>query len=488
MAPGSLRDYDRKRNFERTPEPAGGKPARGRAKQLRFVVQEHHATRLHWDFRLERDGVLVSWAVPKGIPEDPRRNHLAVHVEDHPLLYIDFAGQIPEGNYGAGRVSVWDHGTYETHKWQVGPEHPKQEVQVTLHGARLEGRYALFQTRGKDWMIHRMDPPQDPDWEPMPARVEPMAAKLARGLPADQSRYGFEFKWDGVRAVAYSQGGTLVLLSRSGEDITRRYPEVRGLADQLGSHAAVLDGEIVAFDGRRPSFEKLQGRMGLNGDAEVRRAMREVPVVYLVFDVLYLDGRSTIRLPYRERRARLEALGIAGGAWQVPPWSPGDGEAMLAASETNRFEGVMAKRLDSVYEPGRRSDAWLKVKNHARQELVIGGWLEGQGRRQGVPGAILVGYYDNGELVYAGKVGTGFTEKELTRLSDRFKALARDGNPFSAGAKPPRAAHFVEPVLVCEVEFNEWTRAGQLRAPSYQGLREDKPASAVVRERPVELS
>ncbi len=487
---GKLREYQRKRQFERTPEPAGGPgkaAGRRRVKLPRFVVQEHHATRLHWDFRLERDGVLVSWAVPKGVPADPKENHLAVHVEDHPLDYIDFEGEIPQGNYGAGRVMVWDEGTYEEIKWWMGPDHPKQEVQVALHGRRLQGRYTLFQTRGKDWMIHRMDPPQDPGREPMPDRLLPMTAKLEKGLPPEPRRFGYEFKWDGVRGIVYSAGGTLRIQSRNLEDITGRYPEVRPLSEALGSHEVVLDGEIVALDGSgRPSFEQLQQRMGLNQDNEIRRKMREVPVVYLIFDVLYLDGHSLMPLPYRERRQALDGLGLAGPAWQVPPWIEGDGAAMLEASAAQRLEGIMAKRLDSSYEPGRRSDAWLKIKNHARQEFVIGGWLPGQGRREGRAGAILVGYYDGADFVYAGKVGTGFTEKMLDDLARRLEPLARDGSPFTAGGKPERAARFVQPRLVCEVEFSEWTKAGQLRAPSFKGLRDDKDPRQVVREAPID--
>lgn len=478
-----LREYARKRDFGQTPEP-GAAPARAPRKKLpRFVVQEHHASRLHWDFRLERAGVLVSWAVPKGIPPDPARNHLAVHVEDHPIAYIDFAGEIPRGNYGAGAVTIWDSGTYETHKWQMGPEAPRQEVMVTLHGSRVRGRYVLFQTRDRDWMMHRMDPPQDPGREAMPEHVAPMMARLASALPAQPERYGYEFKWDGIRAVVFSAGGTLRVQTRTLEDVTRRYPELRPLSESLGSHEVVLDGEIVALDGAgRPSFEQLQQRMGLTQESEVRRRMREVPVVFMAFDLLYLDGRSLLALPYQERRARLDALQLAGPAWQVPPWIEGDGRAMLAASAAQRLEGVMAKLLGSPYEAGRRSEAWLKIKNHQRQEFVIGGWLEGQGRRQGVPGALLLGYHDGDKLLYAGKVGTGFTEKMLVELAGRLALRVQPHSPFTAGGSPPRGASFVTPDLVCEVEFNEWTKGGQLRAPSYKGLRTDKEARQVVRE------
>jgi len=474
-----LDQYRKKRDFERTPEPPPDRPKARKQKLPRFVVQEHHATSLHWDFRLERDGVLVSWAVPKGIPPDPKRNHLAVHVEDHPLSYIDFGGEIPEGNYGAGTVSVWDQGSYEEIKWS------EREVMVVLHGMRVEGRYVLFQTGGKNWMIHRMDPPQDATREPMPERVDPMKAKLASGLPRDQKSYGFEFKWDGARAVAFCSGGRVRLQSRSFEDITARYPEVREMGAAIGSHELVLDGEVIAVDKNgRPSFELLQGRIGLNSEVDIRRKMKEIPVGYVIFDLLYLDGHSTMPLTYAERRRLLDALKLKGRFWQTPPSTAGDGTATLATSRQLGFEGVMAKRLDSIYQPGKRSDAWLKIKNHQGQELVIGGWLPGGGAREGRIGALLVGYYDGPKLVYAGKVGTGFTEKMLERLPSLLEPLRRGSPPFEAGMKPPKGAIFVEPRLVGEFEFAEWTRSGQLRQPSFKGLREDKDPRTVVRESP----
>ncbi|MDQ6919627.1 MAG: non-homologous end-joining DNA ligase [Candidatus Dormibacteraeota bacterium] len=475
-----LEQYKKKRDFKRTPEPEGtAKPKESKKKLPRFVVQEHHATSLHWDFRLERDGVLVSWAVPKGIPPDPKRNNLAVHVEDHPLSYIDFAGDIPEGNYGAGQVTVWDKGGYEEIKWS------DREVMVVLHGRRVEGRYVLFQTNGKNWMIHRMDPPQDAGREPMPERIEPMKAKLALSLPRDSASYGFEFKWDGVRAIAFCSGGRVRLQSRSLEDITARYPEVREMGLAIGSHELVLDGEVIAVDKNgRPSFELLQGRIGLNSEADIRRKMKEIPVGYVLFDLLYLDGHSTMALPYTERRRRLEDLKLKGRYWQTPQATVGDGASTLETSKKLGVEGVMAKRLDSVYQPGKRPDAWLKVKNHQGQELVIGGWLPGAGVREGWVGALLVGYFDGPDLVYAGKVGTGFTDKMLERLKSLLGPLRRDTSPFTGGLKPPKGAIFVEPKVVGEFEFSEWTRAGHLRQPSFKGLREDKDARTVVRELP----
>ncbi|GAC1506226.1 MAG: hypothetical protein NVS1B3_05610 [Candidatus Dormibacteraceae bacterium] len=470
-----LAEYEAKRDFKKTPEP-GAKLPRQETEAPRFVVQEHHARRLHWDFRLEHDGVLVSWAVPKGVPVDPKTNHLAVHVEDHPLDYIDFAGEIPAGNYGAGRVLVWDHGTYETEKWS------DREVMVILQGKRLKGRYVLFKTNGENWMIHRMDPPQDPQRQSMPQRIEPMLAKLVKKSPTPDDAWGFEFKWDGIRAEAYVEGGRVRLLSRKGEDVTARYPEVHAMGRALGSSEVVLDGEIVALDGKgRPSFEEIQQRMGLTSESEIRRKMKEVPVTYMLFDLMWQEGHSLLKVKYTERRRKLEALKLNGASWQTPPYEKGGGPEMLEASRKAGLEGIMAKRLDSPYEPNKRSGVWQKLKNRMGQELVIAGWLEGEGKRRGYPGALLVGYYDKGEFAYAGKVGTGFTDAMLEKLNALMKPLERKTSPFDRG-KPPKGAHFLNPKLVGEFEFVEWTRSGQLRAPAFKGLRADKTAKEVVRE------
>ncbi len=320
--------------------------------------------------------------------------------------------------------------------------------------------------------------------EPMPSVVDPMQAVLADGIPTAGERYGFEFKWDGIRAVCFWDGRTLRLQTRNRKEVTARYPELWPLGDQLGAHPVVLDGEIVALDDRtRPSFEQLQQRMSLTAEAEVRRRMVEVPVAYLLFDVVYEAGELLVAEPYTARRGRLQSLELAGSHWQTPPYQAGHGHDLLRASLENGLEGVVAKRLDSGYEMGRRSGAWLKVKHRLRQEFVIGGWVEGEGRRRGLPGALLVGYWEDGRLVYASRVGTGFTEATLRKLASLMRPLERDTSPFEVG-RPPGHPHFVEPRLVAEVEFSEWTRDRELRAASFKGLRPDKDARDVVRETP----
>ena len=299
-----LERYRGKRDFRSTPEPAGdGKPP---ASAGRFVVQEHDASHLHWDLRLEREGTLASWALPRGVPEHPKENRLAVHTEDHPLEYLEFEGEIPKGEYGGGTMIVWDTGTYDAEKFR------DDEVIAEFHGERMRGRYALIRTRGKDWLIHRMDPPEDPGYEPLPEKIAPMQAR-GGSLPRDESAFGFEVKWDGIRALAYCDHGHLNLQGRNFTDFTSRYPELRELPRRLGAQRMVLDGEVVALDEQgRPSFERLQSRMHLASDSAVRRRMRDLPVTYVIFDLLYLGGHSTMSLAYGERRALLEQLELEG--------------------------------------------------------------------------------------------------------------------------------------------------------------------------------
>ena len=503
-----LKEYRAKRDFEATSEPSGGNAEKLKAKRQpqpghkqpakkkprarkrgdpapRFVVHEHSATRLHWDLRLERDGVLASWAVPKGLPQAPKENHLAVWTEDHPLEYVDFHGEIPKGQYGAGTMKIWDRGTYEVLEWQP------RKIEVALHGERVDARYALFpissapssDERPKEWMIHRMDPAADLAREPMPEHVKPMLAR-AGALPRNDDGWVYEIKWDGVRAIAYSTPGELRLESRNLKEITGSYPELGRLGRALSSHQAILDGEIVAFDEHgRPSFAALQRRMHVGSSAQAKRLAKATPVTYMIFDLLWLDGHSLMGLRYEERRELLQALALSGDAWRTPEHLSGRGRDVLKATADQQLEGFVAKRLDSPYEPGARTAAWIKVKNVGRQELAIGGWLPGEGRRERRIGALLLGVYDaGGDFHYAGRVGTGFSDAELDRLGKLLKPLEREDSPFNAGEPPPRGAVFVEPELVAEVEFSEWTSAGILRHPSYKGLREDKAAGEVVRE------
>jgi bifunctional non-homologous end joining protein LigD len=480
-----LQAYRDKRDAARTPEPVPPPevPPSGTEPGGTFVIQEHHARRLHWDFRLERDGVLVSWALPKGVPPDPAVNHLAVHTEDHPLAYGSFEGQIPRGEYGAGAVTIWDHGTYETLKWAPA------EVKVVLHGQRVTGGYVLFQTRGNQWMIHR-------ERLALPAGLRPMLA-VSGAVPRDVANWALELKWDGVRALAYIEKGKVRLMSRTERDITVTYPELARLGSatlpkQLTSATPaphkqlLLDGEIVVFgEGGWPEFEALQPRMHVSSAAQAAMLASQTPVTYLIFDVLQLDGRPLLDLPYADRRALLDDLELNGPFWQTPPWFPGeDFSAVQQVSRAQGMEGVVAKRLDSRYVPGVRTDHWRKIKNTRTQEAVVAGYKPGQGNRTGQVGSLLIGVHDASGLIYAGHVGTGFNDETLRMLGDKLRPLRRAGSPFD-GPVPPehaRPAVWVEPRLVIQVAFDRWTKAGRMRAPVYKGLRDDIDPAQVVRE------
>ncbi|MEV4622659.1 DNA polymerase ligase N-terminal domain-containing protein [Asanoa sp. NPDC049573] len=349
-----LDEYRRKRDAARTPEPVPPDAPQPGADN-RFVIQQHHARALHWDLRLERDGVLVSWAVPRGLPRDQVRNHLAVHTEDHPMEYLSFHGEIPAGEYGGGRMSVFDTGTYETEKWRP------DEVMVTLHGDRIEGRYVLFRTarpepgKREEWMIRRMSPPAD-GWEPLPDLIRPSRPTPVDTLPEPDDEWAFEMRWEGTRAVAYVSGGRVRLMSMSDQDITGGYPAVRDIGAALAPTEAVLDGEVVAFD-----------RQGRVRPAPTTTAGRRLPpglvISYLVYDLLWLEGRRTVDLPYTQRRELLEGLALSGPAWQTPPSFRGGGQFALEAAAEQGLPGVIAKRLDSAYTPGRRTKDWLRIDN-----------------------------------------------------------------------------------------------------------------------------
>ncbi|MFL6098217.1 MAG: non-homologous end-joining DNA ligase [Blastococcus sp.] len=476
-----LAEYRAKRDPARTAEPV---PEAGSALPAgnddTFVVQEHHTPRgrtgerVHWDLRLERDGVLKSWAVPKGPPTEPGVNRLAVPTEDHPLEYASFAGDIAAGEYGGGQVTIWDAGRYATEKWD------DRHIIVTFDGHRLAGRYALFPLNDGAWNIRKLDATP----APAPSAQVPLPMLATAGeLPEDDDRWGYEFKWDGVRAVAAVHGGVFGLTSRKGTDITVRYPEVTRFPAALAGHDAVLDGEIVAMDAAgRPDFGALQNRMHRTGP-EVPRMAAEKPVTYLVFDLLAWDGEDLLDVPYSQRRERLDALGIAGHRWVSTPWFPGGGAQVLAASEENGLEGIVAKRLASVYRPGVRSPEWRKIKNFRTQAVVVGGWRPGQGRRAGTIGSLLVGVPDDeGRLVYVGHVGTGFSDQDLPDLQRMF--TSRRSTPFQ-GVLPrevTRDAQWVEPDLVGEVAYAVWTADNRLRHPVWRGVRDDLEPDDVVVE------
>jgi bifunctional non-homologous end joining protein LigD len=466
-----LVDYRRKRDPKRTPEPFGGKK---RAKRPIFVVQRHDARRLHYDFRLERDGALASWTVPKGVPLEAGARALAVHVEDHPLDYASFSGEIPKGQYGAGTVEIWDDGTYE-----LLEEKSDGQLTVRLAGRRLQGVWTLVPAHldGKEenWLlIRRSDGAMAND--PKSRRLyKPMLATLAAEVPHGAG-WTYEVKWDGYRALAYVQGGECRLVSRTGNDLAPRFQEVaKAIAKATKSPNAVLDGEVCALDERgRSSFSAMQQGTG--------------ELVYYAFDLLELDGEPLVSEPLRERKARLEKLLDRRSRTLRLSEGFDDGDALFAAAREQGLEGIMAKRLDSEYSEGKRTRFWLKVKTHGRQEFVIAGYTRGEGRRSRSFGSLVLAVNEGGTLRYVGNVGTGFGEREIERLLALLRPLERRTSPFPTTPKLPRVRKgdvvWVEPKLVAEVEFSEWTHDGHVRQPSYKGLREDKPARDVRREVP----
>ena len=537
-----LSTYRSMRDASKTPEPVP--ETVGASGGNSFVIQEHHARRLHYDFRLERDGVLVSWAIPKGPPPTPSKNHLAVQTEDHPLDYGSFEGTIPKGEYGAGEVSIWDAGTYELEKWRDG-----KEVICTLHGKSDGGlarggtpsrRYALINTGGgpngkSNWLIHLMKeqpaeaasagttPPAGlpsagtPDGAAAPpADVTPAGADSADVTPAgagsaDGTRVGalrgairpmlatlgseqsitepddwaYEMKWDGVRCIAVVRDAKVTLLSRNGIDTTLAYPELGDLGEHLSAESAVLDGEIVAINAKgRPDFSLLQTRMKLTRRAEIDAAQKKTPVRLMLFDLLELDGNDLTALEYCQRRDLLEkAVEAEDGHLQVPAALDATLEEAVEASRQLGLEGIMAKRLRSDYQPGTRSASWVKIKHLHTQEVVVVGWRPGKGSRASKIGSLLVAVPDGVDLHYVGRVGSGLTERDLAEAGARLRKLARKTAPL---ADVPGAdasdAHWVRPALVGEVQYSEHTGSGRLRHPVWRGWRPDKTPSDVVVE------
>jgi bifunctional non-homologous end joining protein LigD len=546
-----LREYARKRDFRRTPEPRGRQHA-ARDDARAFVIQKHAASRLHWDFRLEMDGVLKSWAVPKGPSLDPADKRLAMHVEDHPVEYGDFEGVIPAGEYGGGTVMLWDRGTW-TPVGEAREAYRKGSLKFTLDGERLQGGWALVRMRGRSerdgdrtWLLikekdagaragwdasriegdaksvasdrtmeeiaaakdrvwHAKDAPREERARPpaveartkpaaptKPApRARPPAARVPRGragaLPRfvppalatlvseapDGDQWLHEIKFDGYRILARLENGRARLMSRNDKDWTERLPDVAEAVARLPARRALIDGEVVVLqpDGTS-SFQALQNLM---------QGERRGELVYMVFDLLHLDGRDLTALPLEERKAALQALvgGKASGVVRYSAHVVGGGAEFLREACRLHLEGAVAKRRDAPYRSGRGRD-WLKVKCGRRQEVVIGGFTRGEGSRAAL-GALLVGVREGSRLVFAGKVGTGFDAENLRTLTVRLEKLERPDSPFDPAPRIARA-RWVKPELVAEVAFTEWTTDGKMRHPSFQGLREDKPAGEVQRE------
>jgi bifunctional non-homologous end joining protein LigD len=530
-----LGKYRSMRDPKETPEPFAGVAAGGNS----FVIQEHHASRLHWDLRLEHEGVLVSWALPKGVPESGGKNHLAVQTEDHPMDYLTFHGTIPKGQYGAGEMTIWDTGTYELHKWING-----REVIVTLTGSEGGGlggtkKIALIHTgrgQGKDaegqWLIHLMDqeqiggrrrhptsaipaaqaaqaeereeddgggaPAQEANRkEPAipgntttggtladPLEYRPMMATSGTTADLQGSSWQYELKWDGVRAILVADRDKVRIFSRNGNDVSRTYPEFteRGCWPE---QPFVADGEIIAVGpGGRPDFGLLQGRMKLTRAADVAKARAAIPVQLMLFDLLFADGEDLRRQPLRKRRQRLEEF-------FHPSRCPADLSAvleepvklLLESAQELGLEGIMGKRTDSRYVSGQRTRTWIKLKTEQTQEVVVGGWRPGKGGRQDTVGSLLVGIPDGDRLQYVGRVGSGFSTRELIELRQTVERLGRKTSPFHEVPRPDAAdAHWVAPELVGEVTYSEWTGPGRLRHPRWRGWRVDKDPSDVVRE------
>ena len=469
----SLEEYRKKRNPTRTPEPFS--PSSGERSSLPvFVVQRHDARRLHYDFRLERDGALASWAVPKGVPLEPGARSLAVHVEDHPLEYATFHGEIPAGQYGAGTVEIWDNGTYE-----LLEEKRNGQLTVRLHGTRLNGRWTLVPARldGKEenWLLIKGHDKAAGDV--VQGEYRPMLATQEERIPRGEG-WTFEVKFDGYRALAFIRGGECKLVSRNGNDLTQRFPDIaRALVKAVRSPNAVVDGEVTRIDpDGRTSFSELQ-----QGSGEL---------VYYVFDLLELDGRPLVDLPLHARKDRLKQLvDIRTGSVAVSDGFD-DGDALFKVAQQRQLEGIVAKRVDSTYKSGRRTRDWLKLKTELNDEFLVAGFTRGTGRRADTFGALVLAVREGSGLRYVGNVGTGFNDAEIRRLLKLMKPLQRETSPFAEPPKMPRVrkgdVEWVEPRLIAQVRYGEWTHDGHLRHPAYLGLRDDKEPEEVTAPVPLE--
>lgn len=536
--PGSLERYHKKRDFQATPEPRGAK--KKTARKLRFVIQKHHATRLHYDFRLEADGVLKSWAVPKGPSRDPADKRLAMHVEDHPLDYRTFEGIIPKGNYGAGEVIVWDEGTYELSEGDdAAAEIGCGKIKFVLHGKKLHGEWTLVRIKGRGgeggdpWLLMKdhddgaderydiskdthsaksgktledfANDPRAPHWisnrppvetkttrkrqamksakhEKVPVIRSPMLATLVDDA-FDGDDWLFEIKWDGYRAICtVREDGSVELVSRNGLDFLPQFPQLRALGAAFASVPIVVDGEIVSLDERgRSSFQRLQGSFNRNRPSARSKDVAMHPLTFVAFDLLYADGKDRRKLPLDERKAMLERQIRDDTLVLYSKHVPGAGKALYQQAQKQDLEGIVGKRRDSTYQERRTRD-WVKIKAQLVQECVVGGYTEPRGSRKGF-GSLLLGLYERGTLQYVGHVGTGFSGEKLVAITAQLKKLERKTSPFANDVDANTPAHFVVPKLVAQVRFTEWTRDGYMRHPAFLGLRPDKKPQQCVRER-----
>lgn len=479
------RDYARKRRFDETPEPppavSGDVDVAKALPGGTFVIHQHHARRLHFDLRLEMYNgdvpVLVSWAVPKNLPLKKGKPHLAVHVEDHPFEYGSFSGTIPAGNYGAGEVRIFDHGDYELLEQERG------KLTFRLSGRRMRGVWHMVLTdkteAKKDWLVF-LKTDERPEPAP-PPELAPMMATLVEE-PFDKEGWIFELKWDGVRALGVCSDET-ALISRNRNDITVCYPELHDLHTRLVCVDAIVDGEIVAMSGGRPSFEKLQSRINLQNPRDIERMAKQIPVTYVVYDLLYLDGRSVTDLPLSERKELLDDLVVPSEKVQVSHCTPDEGTLLFEFARQNKIEGIVAKKATATYRPGKRGRDWLKVKTLWDADVVVGGWSRGEGNRSSTFGSLIVGAYSDDGLHFLGSVGTGFSDKVLDEIQPQLRELASESCPFvedptglTSGrwGKPLKDPQWIEPELVAKVEFRELTSGNRLRAASFKGLRGDK--------------
>jgi bifunctional non-homologous end joining protein LigD len=555
-ARAQLAEYQRKRDFNRTAEPSGDEsPSHNRANRLRFVIQKHAASHLHFDLRLELDGVMKSWAVPKGPSLDPSVKRLAMQVEDHPIDYNTFEGTIPKGEYGGGTVMLWDRGTYSSDV-ATSPDEEESaireglkrgDLKITFHGERLHGSFALIRMKfARDgssskpqWLLikHRDEFAGDEDvvaenmtsvdtgrtmeeigsgtlkvWrsnrEPKKtaakstpvklatsqsvvtpsvgklsrSSLEPMYASVGSEVPGEG--WTFEPKYDGIRVLAFAIPTEVKLITRNGNDKAQQFPEIVAALKKLASQARrslVLDGEIVALiDGGPARFQELQSRMHVKESHMIERHSSSTPTALILFDILMDADEVLIKQPWTERRDRLvKRVGKrVSDQLRITESAEGDGKKMLAEARRQGWEGIIAKRVDSRYEPGNRSRNWLKLKIEFRQEFVVGGYTEPRNSREHI-GALLLGYFDRGRFIYVGHTGGGFTRQGLEEMYGRLKPLVRKTSPFAETPKTNEKAHWVTPEVVVEVKFNEWTADRRLRQPIFLGVRDDKDAKEV---------